>query len=116
MIDIFKTTTLDNLIAFSLGMFMASVIYYVIRLWFVEMPWAERTYDKFEDCPKQTIRQLDEDNKMIYDPFIRDLVNMNKYGSKNISPGMVKGCIHKTDGEYVIFSYDDFLDEVGGKK
>lgn len=123
MIDIFKTTTLDNLIAFSLGMFMASVIYYIIRLWTIEMPWAERTYDiskkkleKFEDCSKQTIRQLDKDDKMLYDPFIRDLVHLNRYGARNISPGMIKGTVHKSDGEYTISSYDDFLDEVGGKK
>lgn len=116
MIDIFKTTTLDNLIAFSLGMFMASVIYYIIRLWTIEMPWAERTYDiskkkleKFEDDSKRTVRQLD-DNEIVN---ARILIDINK---DLLWPYKQKGLLIENGKAFAIRDYDDYLNQVGGKK
>lgn len=108
--------THDNITAFIIGFIIAAMISMILRVLFVNMPWTERTYDiskrrlkNFEADNKRTIRQLD-DNEIVN---ARILIDINK---DLLWLYKQKGLLIKNGKAFAIRDYNDYLNQVGGKK
>lgn len=108
--------TRENITAFLIGFIIAAMISMILRVLFVNMPWTERTYDiskrrleDFENRSKQTIRQLD-DNEIVN---ARILIDINK---DLLWLYKQKGLLIENGKVFAIRDYNDYLNQVGGKK